>query len=40
MVTGAGADWAGTAVVVDACDPRVRTRLDVRGLLMEDDLPA
>lgn len=40
MVTEAGAEWLGAAVVVDACEPHVRARLDVRGLLREDDLPA
>jgi len=40
MVTEAGAEWAGAAVVVDACAPDVRARLGVRGLLAEDDLPA
>jgi adenine phosphoribosyltransferase len=40
MVTEAGAQWVGAAVVVDACAPHVRARLDVRGLPTEDDLPA
>ncbi|WP_205354157.1 phosphoribosyltransferase family protein [Embleya scabrispora] len=40
MVTEAGAEWIGAAVVVDACAPQVRARLGVRGLLTEDDLPA
>lgn len=39
MVTEAGAEWAGVAVIVDACEPRVRERLDVRGLVAEADLP-
>ncbi|MGC0420489.1 phosphoribosyltransferase family protein [Embleya sp. AB8] len=40
MVTEAGAEWIGAAVVVDACAPHTRARLDVRGLLTEDELPA
>lgn len=39
MVAEAGAEWAGVAVIVDACEPRVRERLAVRGLVAEADLP-
>ncbi len=39
MVAEAGAEWAGVAVIVDACEPRVRERLGVRGLVAEADLP-
>jgi adenine phosphoribosyltransferase len=39
MIVEAGADWAGVAVIVDACEARVRERLGVRGLVAEDDLP-
>ncbi|MCF2527508.1 phosphoribosyltransferase family protein [Yinghuangia soli] len=39
MVAETGADWAGVAVIVDACEPRVRERLGVRGLVADTELP-
>lgn len=39
MVTEAGAEWVGVAVIVDACAPPVRERLGVRGLVTEHELP-